>query len=180
MKSICLLLLISSGILTAFSAWSQGESINPYRVDVAKIHAHAKKYGFTSVSSEHNTAKYFGTKNLENIKIEQVYEVHYGGEFYLSVVCKTCLTKNIPPKEHAMCRAEFVKLLESVYGKRPDIKALPYDLTPAEGEMVKKFGADDRFQIKLSLYKGCEEGKEGYQWTLSDLSSIITEKEAKP
>lgn len=172
MKSIVVSLLI------AFSAWSQ--TANPYRVDVAKIHAHSKKNGFTSVTSEHNTAKYFGTKNLENIKTEQVYEIHYGGEQYLSVVCKTCLTKNIPPKEHAMCRAEFVKLLESVYGKRPDIKALPYELTPLEGETAKPFGTGDRFQLKLSLYKGCEEGKQGYQWTLSDLNSIVTEKETNP
>lgn len=153
------------------------QTTNPYRVDVTKISAHAAKSGYTSATSEHNTSKYFGTKNLDNIKIEQAYEIHYGGEKHLSVLCKTCLTKNIPPKEHALCRAEFSKLHEAVYGKRPDFKDLPYELTPAEGQTVKTFGEGNRYQIKVALFKNCgESGKQGYQFKILDLYSIANEE----
>ena len=137
-----------------------------------KVNMFATGNGY--ITSVANDSTYSAYRNMENLGAEQGYRLTYGASMPLALECTSFKSKDIVPTELAQCRAEFVKVYQGIFGKRPNFVSVPYVSGSKDGgaSSKKKFGAQEQFAVESLFIEQPETKKSGYKFVITTTETV--------
>lgn len=137
-----------------------------HQENLAKLRTFGPQNGYSDYPlSTSSVDRYYAFKNLDNYNTQQAYNIDYSALSFVGVVCFSCKAKDMPPREHALCKKEFAALYLHVFGIRPDLTNMKLQATTKKE--ATQVSENKQVRSRLREHFRCKNGAHsGYEYTL--------------